>query len=79
MTPTVQLHCPINAQIGSVDNQSDSIIVLINTCIAIWADQVRGKSVLRKFSYHPFFTLTHCAFGVKVPVIAVPVFSFQLE
>ena len=28
MTRTVQLHCPINAQIGPVDNQSDSRILL---------------------------------------------------
>ena len=28
MTLTVQLHCPINAQIGPVDNQSDSRILL---------------------------------------------------
>ena len=28
MTRTVQLHCPINAQIGLVDNQSDSRILL---------------------------------------------------
>ena len=28
MTRTVQLYCPINAQIGPVDNQSDSRILL---------------------------------------------------
>ena len=47
MTCTVQLHCPINAQIRPVDNQSHSRILLLIVLINVENDRRSDVHALR--------------------------------